>query len=79
VILINKAELVSPEQLGQVTAVVRKLNADALLVPTSYSKVALNEILNTRRFTLEKAQEAAGWLKQLRCGLSPPDRGWPRP
>ena len=65
-ILVNKIELVSAEQLGELTAVVRKLNADAVIVPTSYSKVALNEILNTRRFTLEKAQEAAGWLKQLR-------------
>ena len=66
VIIINKVELVSAEQLGQVSAVVRQLNADAVILPTSHSNVPLTEILNTHRFSLDKAQEAAGWLKQLR-------------
>jgi G3E family GTPase len=66
VILVNKQELVSAEQLARVVAMVRRLNADALILPTSYSDVPLTAILNTRRFSLERAQEAAGWLQQLR-------------
>lgn len=62
----NKAELISADQLGQVTAVLRKLNGDAAIVPTSYCNVPLTTILNTRLFNADKAKEAAGWLKELR-------------
>jgi len=67
VILVNKTELISADQLGQVTAVLRKLNGDAAIAPTSFCNVPLTTILNTRLFNVDKAKEAAGWLKELRC------------
>ncbi len=66
VILVNKADLVSPEELGSVRSIILKLNPEAKIVETKYSRVELKEVLNTGRFSLERAQANPGWLKVLR-------------
>lgn len=35
------------------------------IVPTSHGRAPLSDILNTRRFSLERAQAAPGWLREL--------------
>jgi G3E family GTPase len=65
VIIVNKADLVTPEALKSLQAVLRKLNPDARIVPASRGKVSLDEVLNTGLFDMEKAQSSAGWLKEL--------------
>lgn len=39
---------------------------DAKVFRTSYSKVPLEELLNTRTFDFAKAATGAGWLQSLR-------------
>ncbi|GAA5821470.1 hypothetical protein JCM11251_004639 [Rhodosporidiobolus azoricus] len=66
VIVVNKADLVSPKQLDKVIAVVRQLNPTADVVTSIRSNVELSRVLNTRRFDYEKAVMGAGWLKSIR-------------
>lgn len=65
VIVVNKADLVSPEQLSELKAMLHKLNPDARIIESRFSKVAPKEILNTNLFDFDKASESAGWIKEL--------------
>lgn len=65
VIILNKTDLVSAEDLLLLKAVIRKLNPSARLIDTSFSKVDLKEILNTGLFDFDKASQGAGWIKEL--------------
>lgn len=66
VILLNKVDLVTPEELKRVTAVVQRLNPAAKILKTKYSKIDPKEVINTGLFNFEEAQFHAGWLKTLR-------------
>jgi len=71
VILLNKTDLVKEEQLNLVKGILRKLNSEADIIPTSHSNVALERVLNTHRFDFEKAAGAAGWIKELQNEHTP--------
>ena len=71
VIILNKTDLVTREELGQVTAIITGLNPQAALVYAKYGKVPLAQVLDTGRFSMEHAQEAPGWLKELRGEHTP--------
>ena len=66
VILISKTDLVEKSDLDRLTAILRTLNTDAKIIPISNGAVELDEILNTGLFNFEHAQQAPGWLKELR-------------
>jgi len=66
VIILNKTDLVTREQLAQLTAILKGLNPQAELVYSKFGKVPLKQVLNTGRFSMEQAQQAPGWLKELR-------------
>jgi len=66
VILLNKTDLVTKEEMDRVCAVVRKLNPAAKILQTKYSKVEPSEVLNTGMFDFEQAHFHAGWLKEIR-------------
>ena len=74
VILVNKTDLVSPEELENLYGI-RSLNSDAKIINTERSQVDLNEILNTNLFDMDKASQAPGWLKVMRGEENPGDRG----
>lgn len=65
VILINKIDLVSPEELKQVHGIILSLNSEAKIIETQKSEVELKEILNTGLFDFEKASSAPTWIKEL--------------
>jgi G3E family GTPase len=54
VILINKTDLVSPDELSEVEARVRGINPYAKLHRTERAKIALNEILERNAFDLDR-------------------------
>jgi G3E family GTPase len=66
VIILNKLDLVSEHEAGEVEAIIRHLNPDATIMRSQFGKVPLKEVLNTGSFDLEKAAQAPGWLKELR-------------
>ncbi len=65
VIILNKTDMVTPTELGELEGILHQLNPDAHLIRTQEGKVDLTAILNTHRFDMEKAQKSAGWLKEL--------------
>jgi G3E family GTPase len=64
-IVLNKLDLIEARELGTLKDLIRKLNPEAKIVETRFSKVDLKEVLNTNRFDFEKASQAAGWAKEL--------------
>ncbi|MCH2224687.1 MAG: GTP-binding protein [Crocinitomicaceae bacterium] len=65
VIILNKTDLVSKEQLGVLTSAIQKLNPSSKIIESTYSKVAPNEILNTGLFDFEEAEQSASWIAEL--------------
>lgn len=65
VIILNKTDLVSEEDLKLIRAVIRKLNPSAKQIESVYSKIELKEILNTGLFDFETSSQGAGWIKEL--------------
>ena len=66
VILISKTDLASEADIERLTAILRALNTDADIIPIEKGKVDIDAILNTRRFDFSRAQQAPGWLKEMR-------------
>jgi G3E family GTPase len=63
VIVLNKLDLITPDQKKALYAILRSLNPQAEFVESEFSKVPLSKVLNTGRFDLEKARQSAGWLQ----------------
>ncbi|WP_125720507.1 GTP-binding protein [Flavobacterium ustbae] len=65
VILLNKTDLVPDNVLSILEAALRKLNPEAKIIRSTFGAIDPIEILNTGLFDFEKAQMAAGWIKEL--------------
>ncbi|MCM3766811.1 GTP-binding protein [Neobacillus niacini] len=65
VLVVNKIDLVEKESIGKLKAILQKLNPEARIIESSYSKVSLDEFLNTNLFVFEEASQGAGWIKEL--------------
>ncbi|WP_312232487.1 zinc metallochaperone GTPase ZigA [Pseudomonas sp.] len=66
VLLISKIDLISRAEREELSAILRRLNTRARIVPMSMGAVPLDAILNTGLFDFERAAESPGWLKELR-------------
>ena len=66
VILVSKTDLVSSAELERLNAILKTLNTDATIIPITQGKVDVAQVLNTGRFDFERAQQAPGWLKEMR-------------
>ena len=66
VILVSKADLVNPQEMESLIAVLRSLNTEAKIYPIQQGNIDIKHILNTQLFSFDKAQQAAGWLKEMR-------------
>lgn len=66
VILISKTDLAEPGDVERLTAILKTLNTDARILPIANGQVALNDVLDTGRFDFARAQQAPGWLKEMR-------------
>ena len=64
-ILINKTDLVKPEDLKKVEAVVRALQPSAQMIETVKGQIDLDKILDTKLFDFEKVYNMAGWVAEL--------------
>jgi len=66
IILISKTDLVEQPDIEKLKAVLKTLNTNANIVPISNGNVETDKILNTGLFDFERAQQAPGWLKEMR-------------
>ncbi|WP_246506133.1 zinc metallochaperone GTPase ZigA [Kistimonas asteriae] len=66
VILISKTDLVEKADIERLTAILKTLNTHARIMPITQGHVELDAVLNTGLFDFERAQQAPGWLKEMR-------------
>ncbi|EAS66745.1 GTP-binding protein [Photobacterium angustum] len=66
VILISKTDLAPQEEIERLVAILKTLNTHAKIIPIANGKVELDYVLNTESFDFSKAQQAPGWLKEMR-------------
>jgi G3E family GTPase len=66
VIVLNKADLVTPEALAELEAIITHLNPDAHIVKAERGRVPLSQLLGTGLYDVEAAAEMPGWIKELK-------------
>ena len=66
VILVSKTDLVTEADTQRLTAILKTLNTHAQIIPIRQGQVDIHAVLNTGLFDFEKAQQAPGWLKEMR-------------
>ena len=66
IILISKTDLVERADVERLTAILKTLNTHARIMPIAHGQVDLEAVLNTGLFDFERAQQAPGWLKEMR-------------
>ncbi|OWR31135.1 cobalamin biosynthesis protein CobW [Saccharibacillus sp. O23] len=65
VLILNKCDLVEPEELDRLEQVLRSLQPTAKFIRSVQGRVDPAEILNTGRFDFEQASASAGWIQEL--------------
>ena len=65
VILLNKIDLTSTEELNIVKSIIRSLNAKAKIIETTNSQVSIDQVMNTGLFNFEEAQDHPLWAQEL--------------
>jgi G3E family GTPase len=63
--VLNKADLVSPEQLAELRALVRGLQKEAKIIEADHGQVDIDEMLSTNRFDFNAAYESAAWMDAM--------------
>jgi G3E family GTPase len=66
VIVLNKCDLVSEDEIARVEGLVRRLNPRAMIVRSVRGDIDLADILNTQRFQLAEAETHDEWLAHPR-------------
>ena len=66
ILLVSKTDLVESEDIEKLKAILKSLNTNAQILPISQGQVDVEEVLDTGLFDFEKAQQAPGWLKEMR-------------
>ncbi len=66
IILVSKADLVGTDELRNLIAVLQQLNPDAQVKPMVMGQVQLATIFDTHLFDFNKAEQAPGWMKEMR-------------
>lgn len=65
ILIINKTNEVSKEELIKLRKIIRNLQPKAKLIETNYSKVEMSEILDTNLFDMENVLTSAGWYQEI--------------
>ena len=65
VILLNKIDLVSKDELKTVEGIIRGLNAKAKIIKTKHSQIDLKEVLGSKLFNFQEAKEHPLWAQEL--------------
>lgn len=69
IIVLNKTDEVSPEELARVKTIIRKLQPKAEILEANYGIVPVEKLLNTNLFNFEEAATSAGWLELLNADV----------
>ncbi|WP_130860316.1 GTP-binding protein [Gracilibacillus phocaeensis] len=65
VIVLNKVDKLSSEEMEELKDLLYKLNPEAKIIPTTFGQIDPLQVLHTGQFDLEEASHGAGWIKEL--------------
>lgn len=65
IILLNKTDLINPQQAGELRAILQKLNPKAKIIDSSYGKIEPSQILNTGLYDAEELEGTSAWQEEL--------------
>lgn len=71
VVVVNKVDRATAEQLETVRGVVRGLNREALMIEATHGNVSPELLLGTGRFDFDRASQAAGWAQEMMGSHTP--------
>ncbi|EJL74590.1 zinc metallochaperone GTPase ZigA [Variovorax sp. 2RAF20] len=66
VLVVNKTDLVTREERERLMAILHRLNPRARIEVSEFGRVALDRVLDTGLFDFGQAEQAPGWLAELR-------------
>lgn len=73
VIVLNKIDEVSKDELNLVKSVIKKIQPVAKIIETNYSEVDICEIMDTNLFDFEKSAGHAGWIIEMEKDVEEPE------
>lgn len=65
IILLNKVDDVSKEELGLVKSIIRSLQQKAEIIECNYGDVDLDQIINTKAFNFDEVATSASWIAEI--------------
>ena len=64
-ILLNKADEVTPDELEHIKAILRQIQPKAEIIPCNYGDVDIERIINTHLFDFDKVATSARWIEAV--------------
>jgi G3E family GTPase len=71
VIVLNKTDLIDQQARDRLHAILRGLNPRARIEVSTFGRVPLDRVLDTKLFDFDEAAEAPGWLREMRGEHTP--------
>ena len=65
VIVLNKLDIATPDEVNAARTIIRSLNADAKIIETTNAEVAMSDILDTGLFSFDAAHQHPTWFQEL--------------
>ena len=65
IVLLNKAADVQPNELQRIKEIIKNLQPGVEIIESNYADVALEKIINTRKFNYNKTATSAGWIQGI--------------
>ncbi len=65
IIILNKCDLVSQNELKEVKSMIRSLNSEAKIIESINSKININEIIGSNSYNFTKVSQSVAWLKAI--------------
>jgi len=65
IVLLNKADEVSADELGRIRQIIRTLQSRAEIIDTNYGDVDLDKIINTQMFDFDDVATSATWIQEV--------------
>lgn len=65
VIILNKVDEVNEEQLAKIKEILKVIQPEAQIIDSNFCKVNVDDIIDTKLFSYEKAQTSAGWIQRF--------------
>ena len=65
IVLLNKVDEISAEELGRVRGIVRELQPKAEIIECNYGDVDLDKIINTGMFDFDDVATSATWIQEI--------------